>query len=539
MSAKLQVQTRVRRLIHYIEDLEKGIIQIPSFQRDYIWDKKNNIELFNSLKMGYPIGSILFWKPNEDYGSGLKIGPFSIPQKNDGYLYILDGFQRLSTVFGCLINPQKTLLKDGFDSDLWKKKFQICYDLEREEFVFPRKSIEPFQIPLYELIDTREAYKFETKLRKLDYDENTISLYIDRFSALGTTLVDFQLPSIDIIGGEIEEAVEIFSKINSEGSKISPDWMVSALTFNQDGQFRLGTEIDNVLEELRIYNFKSVNEREWILQCIQSSFGKIYFEFKIAELVKTYKKDSNYFMSVVLKTTDSIKKAVKFLFEELLVVDSKLLPANIQLIFVTEFFNIVQNPTQEQFYELKQWFWQTTYSNYFTVFSPSKRKEAFINFQNYWRGDTLSQLFYNDKLDSPFSVGDFPNKIFFGSVRAKALTLFLLNNSNNFQSVTTDDVDGMNLLYLFYEIRNKDHDFASEGVLPNINWREPKFPKTKDMSFLLEDYYEELYDKFFLTKEMKLLLQQGNKEEILNLRKKLIIVAEKSFVENLGLVYEE
>lgn len=538
MSAKLQVQTRVRRLIHYIEDLEKGIIQIPSFQRDYIWDKKNNIELFNSLKMGYPIGSILFWKPNEDYGSGLKIGPFSIPQNKDG-LYILDGFQRLSTIFGCLINPQKTPLKADFDTDLWKKKFQICYDLQYEVFVFPRKTIEPFQIPLYELIDTRESFKFEGRLRKLNLDEDTITEYMDRYSELGTTLVDFQLPSIDIIGGEIEEAVEIFSKINSEGSKISPDWMVSALTFNNDGKFRLGTVIDDVLEELRVYNFKSVNEREWILQCIQSSFGKIYFEFKIAELVKTYKNDSDYFMSVVMKTTDSIKKAVKFLFEELLVIDSKLLPANIQLIFITEFFNIVQNPTSNQYNELKKWFWRTTYSNYFTVFSPSKRKEAFINFQNYWKGDLSFELFYNDKPNSPFSVGDFPNKILFGSVRAKALTLFLINYSNNFKSVLSQDVENFKLSNLFSNYRNDNYDFPSENAIPLINWREPVFPKTKDLSFLLVDHYEDWYDKFFLTEEMRLLLEQGNKEEILNLRKILIMVAEKSFVENLGLVYEE
>ncbi len=60
MSTKLQINTRVRRLIHYIGDLESGLLQIPVFQRDFIWTNKSKLDLFDSLKHGYPIGSIYF-----------------------------------------------------------------------------------------------------------------------------------------------------------------------------------------------------------------------------------------------------------------------------------------------------------------------------------------------------------------------------------------------------------------------------------------------------------------------------------------------
>ena len=63
MSSTLKIYTRVRRLIHYIEDLENGLLQIPAFQRDFIWTTKHKLDLFDSLKCGYPIGSILFWQP--------------------------------------------------------------------------------------------------------------------------------------------------------------------------------------------------------------------------------------------------------------------------------------------------------------------------------------------------------------------------------------------------------------------------------------------------------------------------------------------
>ena len=50
MSTKLQINTRVRRLIHYIGDLESGLLQIPVFQRDFIWTNKSKLDLFDSLR---------------------------------------------------------------------------------------------------------------------------------------------------------------------------------------------------------------------------------------------------------------------------------------------------------------------------------------------------------------------------------------------------------------------------------------------------------------------------------------------------------
>lgn len=38
MTEKLQINTRVKRLTDYIEEIDNGYIQIPSFQRDFIWD---------------------------------------------------------------------------------------------------------------------------------------------------------------------------------------------------------------------------------------------------------------------------------------------------------------------------------------------------------------------------------------------------------------------------------------------------------------------------------------------------------------------
>ena len=61
--SNLQINTRVRRLFNYLNDFEDGKIQIPPFQRDFVWTNDKKLELLDSLKNGYPIGSVLFWQP--------------------------------------------------------------------------------------------------------------------------------------------------------------------------------------------------------------------------------------------------------------------------------------------------------------------------------------------------------------------------------------------------------------------------------------------------------------------------------------------
>ena len=549
MKSNLRINTRIRRLIHYIEDMEKGLVQIPAFQRDFVWREKDKLDLFDSLKRGYPIGSILFWQPTKSYGERKKIGPYYIPSmQNQPITYILDGFQRLSTIFGCLINPNKTNLE--VDRNELEKEFSIYYDLEEEEFFIPRtlSKIEPHQIPLYVLIDTFEFIAFSQKLaHKPNFDE-----LFYRAQVLATTLVDFSLPSIDIIGGEIDEAVEIFSRINSKGTNISSDWILSALTYNQDKNFRLGSVIDQLVDDLSSFNFQKI-KRDIIFKCITHSFGKPYFDQskKVEQIAKRHD-----FITTTKKTISSIKKAATFLFEELLVLDIKLLPYNTQLIFVTDFFNQIENPSTEQLEKLKKWFWITTYSNYFTIYSLSKQREAYYVFQAFLK-DSSKNPVYNDSPKLPFTVLEFPSKISFGSVRYSALILFLLNHSNDFESVENDQIDSFQLKHLFLKKK------APEGILTIIEKVGARYQKSKDMSYLLDPNYDikkfaegiepnhieepnnsystkkniDIRHRHFLSTSLKSPLTTNL--AFLKQRKELIQQAEKIFTENLGLVYEQ
>ncbi|MBD0387442.1 MAG: DUF262 domain-containing protein, partial [Nostoc sp. C3-bin3] len=46
----------------YLENLLAKRYQIPTFQRDVVWEKENVKKLWDSIYKFYPLGSILIWK---------------------------------------------------------------------------------------------------------------------------------------------------------------------------------------------------------------------------------------------------------------------------------------------------------------------------------------------------------------------------------------------------------------------------------------------------------------------------------------------
>lgn len=536
MNKKLSIETKVRRLVNWMDSIRTGNVQVPKFQRDFVWDANAIKDLFDSIKNGYPIGSILMWKPeSESFERSVEMGGFELPAPDSAdYWFILDGFQRLSALFGCLNNPNSKI--GMVNRDLWEKKFNVYYDLSTEEFLVPRSKnmIFPHQVPLYQIVDTKAAFSFQTRLLKANISEEKVELYMERYADLGASIIDYEIPSININGGSVDEAVEIFSRVNSKGTDISPDWMISALTYNRDRDFRLGTLIDGLLIRLEQYNFQNVpNPRDLILKCITHSFGKAYFDQSnnLAELAKRHD-----FIEVSKRAIESIEKAAKFLFEELLVLDGKQLPYIPQIIFISDFFNTINSPSSNQIDDLKKWFWITTYSNYFTIYTISKQREAYNQFRDYLQGYT-NNIIYSDKPSVPFKVADFPKKINAGSVRSNALILFMLNRQKHKLS-DSKTLDGMYISYLFSDLKSEGNAFFPESVIPRLKLNGLKFSKYIDFDSLSDDDLEDM----FLTREMMFALSPNASDDmrrrILDVRKNLIITAERKFVESFGIEYD-
>lgn len=532
MSKQIQVAPVVHRLLKFLTLIEEGKFKVPTFQREFVWKDKEKIELFDSISREYPIGSILLWQPKDEYRNKTSIGPYKVDYLEDkrDFYYVLDGFQRLSTLFGCLTNPHKTSLK--CNKEQLEKEYSLLYDLEEQTFKMQKYHTKsaPTLIPVYILVDTFALLDFLDELREQVDGKEQAKVYVGRAKKLSSTLIDYQIPSIEIAGGTIQDAIDIFSRANSKGVEISPDWMLSALTSNEEENFNLGNILGELKDNLKEFNFGDI-KREILVKCIQSSFGEIHFDQPIEDMAQFPD-----FKDVSLRTIESIKKTVKFLFEELLIIERKSLPYTDQFVFLTYFFNKVKNPDNEQIQKLKNWFWFTTYSNYFTTSLGNIRK-AFEQFSKFV--DNASEKAIYHEASQKAQTESLPKSVSYQSVRSTAFRLFLLNQANNFQSIKSNDVEVLKTLYLYKDQRNHSTLFPMIVYTKSSKTDHPfKFEKPKEMAYLFEDENLKTYqDAYFLNEQMVTWHKQGRKDLVQRERLKLIEAKERAFVEQLGITY--
>lgn len=419
---RTQIQTQIRSLSSLLENLRDGTIQVPPFQREFVWSREQVRNLFDSISKSYPIGSILLWRPRGlhwEWKNNREVGSFILPDQKEPKSYVLDGCQRLSALFGCLNNPETSGLE--FDETRRNEKFNLYFDLREEKFIFPQNGrVKPYQVPVYILTSTSEFRQYTRRVLEPSVSNTAeLDLYLDRADTFSRALVDYKLAVIEIDGAELNDAVNIFSRINSKGTGISDDWMVNALSFGSD--FNFSQEVERVISRLADYNFGNIS-RETIFRCYQSAFDdRLYIDTDIETLARR-----PGFSQTVTRMSDAIVKAVDFLYRELNVIDHRLLPYTAQLVFLSVYFLRAPYPDGRKTAELKRWFWITTYSNYFTASSLSVQRKAFAHFLEYIDGWFSDPVFDFESIRKKRTL-PWPSKLSLSSARATALVLFQLD----------------------------------------------------------------------------------------------------------------
>ncbi|KJS14798.1 MAG: hypothetical protein VR69_16080 [Peptococcaceae bacterium BRH_c4b] len=86
-----------------IQRLENGQYAIPVFQRDFVWDKSNIRDLWDSIYRHYPIGSFLIWETDEQLPRHRNILNIELKENSKGkFNYVLDGQQRITSIIGAV-----------------------------------------------------------------------------------------------------------------------------------------------------------------------------------------------------------------------------------------------------------------------------------------------------------------------------------------------------------------------------------------------------------------------------------------------------
>ena len=119
-------QLSVREIL---DSVYRGQIRIPAFQRGFVWEPDRVAFLIDSIYKGYPFGSLLFWRTNEQLRTERQLGPFELPDPDADFPidYVLDGQQRITSIFGVF----QTEL-GAIEDENWK---EIYFDFSQNDDV--------------------------------------------------------------------------------------------------------------------------------------------------------------------------------------------------------------------------------------------------------------------------------------------------------------------------------------------------------------------------------------------------------------------
>ncbi|MGD1084258.1 MAG: DUF262 domain-containing protein [Verrucomicrobiota bacterium] len=343
-----RIEINTLQLTHILEDVEKGLLKIPRFQREVVWDLNDSVKLLDSVYRGFPIGCFVIWQTSEKLSDVRSIGNLSLPEPPANQLpsYVLDGQQRVTSVFACAKEVEVR-----HKNRKTPVKYVAWFDLDLKEFTNDKPAN---GVTFAQLI----ANNYDK------YRDHLSEAHKEVFSEARRRLTEeYKFAGVTVLGCEIEEACEIFERINNSGKKLTIFDLLVAKAYAVD--FDLRESWRKVAKELAV--FSGINPilpmQALSLLTVKldpdrtgSSSGKEKFGCHKRHLLKIPPED----IKVCWKELqDSIRLAIDFLRTRIGVPTLKLVPYEAPIALLTLFFmlNKRNGPTELQAEHLAQYFW--------------------------------------------------------------------------------------------------------------------------------------------------------------------------------------
>ena len=345
-----------------LDDLAKGYLQIPRFQRRFVWTDDQRLELLQSIRDGIPIGSILVWRTGLTALKTIReIGPHllpdPVPSPTSSRSYLLDGMQRLATLYGCLRTLPQTVSAFALDDDGSEVSWLVGFELTTEQFQIVDRgtTAAPTWLPLTLLLDSVRLLQFQ---RGLAAREDADRL-IQRADALAETFRIYKLPVVPVVTEDLATATRTFERVNRQGTRMSELHMVRALTWND--RFDLEERLSGVRDRLGEAGWESL-EPEWILKVCKAAL-----DIDIA--VEAPDETSNRLAAqpaTIDDTAESLLRVARWLRDHCDVWSPKIVPYRMQIVMLAEVMRRCPTPDATTTHRLVQWFWRTTYTERFS-----------------------------------------------------------------------------------------------------------------------------------------------------------------------------
>lgn len=331
-----------------------GDILLPKFQRAFVWDRSQILELLDSIMNNYPIGSVLLWLTTQRLRSEKSIAGLAIKDRALEYPvnYLLDGQQRLSSICGVLF----------WDSQDKNSQWNVAYDLRKQQF-FHANTIDDLplhQVRINKLPDAAAFFKHVAGLDTLASEDKVVLK--ERAEELFKRFKDYSIATVTLSDMPIGSVAPIFERINSTGTRLTMVDLMRAATWSEE--FDLVDAIDeDILGALKDKGFGSI-DRKSVLRNFSAASGRSFTADGIDDLRNC---DIAQLKLAAQTTLVAYKKAVNFFATEMNIPNSNVIPYVNQMVIFAEFFRVCPKPTKAQRDEIIRYFWKTSLTGYFRL----------------------------------------------------------------------------------------------------------------------------------------------------------------------------
>lgn len=235
-------QVKVKELVR--QAVNKSV-DVPEFQREFVWEPEQVKKLAESLYRDYPIGSLLLWD-SSTYQEA------KTAQGTQATLWIVDGQQRTTAL--CLLLGQKPYW--WANSQSWNKaleRYDVMVNIlpdepdDRLEFALPNpiRLRDPRWIKVREILAKERVEELTELAQKIVQQIGSdSSMQLQLFTKVHGRLQKlWQIRERDIpvvkIYHEVEDVAEIFARLNQEGTRVKEaDVVLSLVAVHNPGWVR-------------------------------------------------------------------------------------------------------------------------------------------------------------------------------------------------------------------------------------------------------------------------------------------------------------
>ncbi|RAY13684.1 hypothetical protein DPM19_18640 [Actinomadura craniellae] len=384
---EIDVKPEIMLMEQVLGPLADGELRVPRFQRPFVWRPEQILNLFDSIERGYPIGSLLFWETSDRLASLDHIGDLPVPEPRPArpVSYVLDGHQRLSTLYATLRRPADAKRSTEQSDWMWWP-YRVLGDVEDGPNRYRHwKQAEPppaNYLPLRAVLRTRDFLAYARDLAKRATPDMDVDRLTNEAEVVAQRIRSYKIAVVRLVDGSLSDAVEVFSRVNSTGQAMRPAEMVSALTYQTSGQPTLADRLDAMVEQIADTGFGEISS-DAIFRAVLAVTGEDNVQEGrwdvLAKRVRTKLQEA------ADDTEEALAHAVIFLRDTVGVPLARLIPYDAQLMLLTTFFHHCPSPNARQVDELKRWFWVTSWSGHFAGANTTQIKQSIQEMRRFAR----------------------------------------------------------------------------------------------------------------------------------------------------------